>query len=97
MRWGKQERRMCEGCKWGVVSEKERVQNGQLLFADDTAMVASSDERLQRLVDECGVVCKKRKLKMNVGKSKILLCSRERGRAELNVCLNGEVMGEVES
>ena len=50
----------------------------QLLFADDTALVASTEERLQRLVDEFGVVCERRKLNVNVGKSKVLVCIRER-------------------
>jgi len=68
-----------------------------LLFADDTALVASTEERLQRLVDEFGVVCERRKLKVNVGKSKVMVCSREGRRAELNVRLNGEVLEEVES
>ena len=69
----------------------------QLLFADDTALVASTEERLQRLVDEFGVVCERRKLRVNVGKSKVMVCSREGGRAELNVRLNGEVLEEVDS
>ena len=40
----------------------------QLLFADDTALVADSEEKLRRLVSEFGRVCE-RKLKVNVGKS----------------------------
>ena len=69
----------------------------QLLFADDTALVASTEERLQRLVNEFGVVCEKRKLRVNIGKSKVMVCSRQGGRAELNVRLNGEVLEEVET
>ena len=69
----------------------------QLLFADDTAMVASTEERLQRLVEEFGAVCERRKLRVNVGKSKVMVCSRGGGRARLDVRLNGEVLEEVES
>ena len=32
-----------------------------------------------------GVVCGRRKLRVNVGKSKVMVCSREGGRAEMNV------------
>ena len=80
-----------------------RAQNGhewevsQLLFADDTALVAATEEKLQRLVDEFGVVCERRKLKVNVGKSKVMVCSRERQRTELSVSLKGEMLEEVES
>ena len=47
-----------------------------LLFADDTALVADSEERLCRPVGEFGRVCKRRKLRVNVGKSKVMRCSR---------------------
>ena len=38
----------------------------QVLFADDTALVADSEEKLSRLVSEFGRVCEKRKLRVNV-------------------------------
>ena len=75
-----------------------KEQNGcELLFADDTALVASTEERLQRLVNEFGVVCERRKLRVNIGKSKVMVCNRRGGRAELNVRLNGELLEEVET
>ena len=48
----------------------------QLLFADDTALVADAEERLRRLVNEFGRLCERRKMRVNVGKSKVLRCSR---------------------
>ena len=47
-----------------------RFEMNQLLFANDTALVADSEEKLCRLVSEFGRVCERRKLKANVGKSK---------------------------
>ena len=38
----------------------------QLLFADDTALVADSEEKLCKLVSEFGRVCERRKLSVNV-------------------------------
>ena len=52
-----------------------RFEINQLLFADDTALVADSEEKLCRLVSEFGRVCE-RKLRVNVGKSKVMKCSR---------------------
>ncbi len=43
----------------------------QLLFADDTALVAGSEEDLKSLVEEFGRVCARRILRMNVGKNKV--------------------------
>ena len=48
----------------------------QLLFADDTALVADSEEKLCRLVSEFGRVCERKKLRVNEGKSKVMRCSR---------------------
>ena len=48
-----------------------RFKINQLLFADDTTLLADSEEKLCRLVSEFGRVCERRKLKVNVGKSKV--------------------------
>ena len=45
-------------------------QLSQLLFADDTALVADSEAKLCRLVAEFGRVCDRRKLRVNVVKVK---------------------------
>ena len=44
----------------------------QLLFADDTVVVADSEEKLCQVVNEFGRVCKRRKLRVNVSKSKVV-------------------------
>ena len=46
-----------------------RFEINQLLFADDTALVADSEEKLCRLVSESGRVCERRSLRVNIGKS----------------------------
>ena len=38
--------------------------------------MANSEEKLCRLVSEFGRVCERRKLRVNVGKSKVMRCSR---------------------
>ena len=68
----------------------------QLLFADDTVVVADSEEKLCQLVTEFGRVCERRKLRVNVGKSKVMKCTRNGDGARLNVMLNGEVLEEVD-
>ena len=46
-----------------------------LLFAYDTTLVADSDNKLCRLVSELGRICERRKLRVNVGESKVMRCS----------------------
>ncbi len=46
------------------------------LFADYTVLVAESEGDLQRVVNEFCSVCKRRKLKVNAGKSKVMVLER---------------------
>ena len=75
-----------------------RFEINQLLFADDTALVADSEEKLCRFVSEFGKVCERSKLRVNVGKSKVMRCSRY-GNGDrmhvMHVILNGEPLEEV--
>ena len=48
----------------------------QLLFVDDTVVVADSEKKLCQLVTEFGSVCERRKLRVSVGKSKVMRCTR---------------------
>ncbi len=41
------------------------------LYADDTVLLAESERKLQRIVDEFDRVCRMREVKVNAGKSKI--------------------------
>ena len=52
-----------------------RFEINRQLFADDTALVADSEEKLCRLVSEFGRVCEIRKLRFNLGKSQVMRCS----------------------
>ena len=67
-----------------------------MLFAEDTALVADSEDKLCRLVSEFGKVCERRKLRVNVGKSKVMRCSRYGNGDRMNVVLNGDSLEEVD-
>ncbi len=47
-----------------------------MIYADATVLLAESEGMLQRIVDEFDRVCKRRKLKVNVGKSKVMTFER---------------------
>ncbi|WP_435326736.1 reverse transcriptase domain-containing protein, partial [Klebsiella pneumoniae] len=68
----------------------------QLLFADDTALVVDSEETLRQLVEEFGRVCVRRKLMVNVNKSKVMRCSRFVYGRRMNTVLNGELLEDVD-
>ena len=72
-----------------------RFEINQLLFSDDTALLADSEEKLCRMVSEFGRVCERRKLRVNVGKSKIMRCSRYGNGGRMHVILNGEPLEEL--
>ena len=60
-----------------------------MLFAD-------SEEMLCRLVGEIGRACERRKLKVNLGMSKVMRCSRDGNRGRMQVILNREPLEEVD-
>ena len=60
-----------------------------------TALVADSEEKLCRLASEFGRVCNRRKLRVNVGKSKVTRCSRYGNEDRMYVIPNGEPLEEV--
>ena len=55
-----------------------RFDKKQLLFADDTALVADSEEKLCRFVSEFGRVCERIKFRVKLDKSKVRRCLRRR-------------------
>ena len=60
-----------------VGSYEEKWEVSQLLFADDTVLVADSKKKLERFVDEFDWVCRRRKLKVNVAESKAMGSAKE--------------------
>ena len=50
-------------------------------------VVADSERKLCQLVTEFRRVCERRKLRVNVGKSKVMRCTRSENGARLNVML----------
>ena len=63
------------------------IEINKLLFADDTA---------QQTGEYVGRVCKRRKLRVNVGKSNFFSCSRYVNVGQMHVTLNGEPLEEVD-
>ena len=61
----------------------------------DTALVSDPEEKLCRLMSGLSRVCGRRKLRVNVGKSKVMRCSNYGNGGRMHVILNGEPLEEV--
>ena len=57
------------GKGWTAECEWVWFEINQLLFTDDTALVADSEQKMCSMVREFGRAWKRRKLRMNIGKS----------------------------
>ena len=68
-----------------------------LMFADDTVLLGDSEEKLERLVQEFGIVCRRRKLLVNETQSKIIKAVKNGEENEVNISLNNSRMEEVEA
>ena len=66
--------------------------NKELSYADDTVLVADSEEKLVRLVSEFGRVCERTKLHVNVGKNKFMRCFRYVNAGQMGVRQNGKMV-----
>ena len=64
-----------------------------LLYADDLVLRGESEESLRRLVEGFGRVCKRRGLKVNGEKSKVMVVSRE--NVQCRIMLDGEILEQV--
>ena len=73
-----------------------RFEINQLLFVDDAPLVADSEEKLYRLTSEFDRVCERRKLRVNIGKSKGMRCSTYGNGDRMHVILNGDPLEEVD-
>ncbi len=64
------------GARMNVRGVEQPLVSG--LYADDTVLLAESEGMLERIVDEFDRICKRRKLNMNAGKSKVMVFERAR-------------------
>ncbi len=61
------------------------LNRNQLLFADDTALLADSQERLRQPVKKFWMVCERRKSRVYVSRSKVVKCTRKVGERMMNL------------
>ncbi len=64
------------GTEMSIDNAKWKLNN--MLFADDTVLLAESEKDLQKLVNEFSNICVRRKLKVNVGKSKVMVFEKRK-------------------
>jgi ribosomal protein L28 len=68
----------------------------QILYADDTALVADKEIKLQSLATEFGKICERRTFSVNVAKSKLMTVTISENVDNLNITANGVRMEEVQ-
>jgi hypothetical protein len=72
----------------------ERWKVSHLLYADDAVLMGESESELQELVNGFTEVCKRRNLKMNADKCKVMVFERS-GESECEITIDGEVLEVV--
>ena len=70
------------------------VNLNNIRYADDTMLVATTDEVLQNLLDVVNEKGRKFNMEMNVQKTKVLVISRDQN-TRVNLQLNGQVIEQV--
>src|SRR5678816_3772010 len=88
-----------EGMGVELINGNDRREVNMILFADDTALVAKNAEGLRFLVGEFERMCGQKGLKINPGKSKVLVFEEEEReeREGLEVRVGDVVLEEVKT
>ena len=85
----------------GVILQDERRniewEIDWLKFADETVLLGDSEEELERLVQEFGRVCQRRKLSVCEAKTKIMKMGKYVEENEVNISLKRKRSGMVEN
>ena len=68
-----------------------------LRYADDTALMAESEEALQRIVDEVKMKSLEKGMKMNTKKTKTMVISRNTSAPQVSIKVDGETLEQVQS
>src|SRR3981189_2535758 len=83
-----------EGVEEGIRVGGELISD--IRFADDQAMVASSEVGLQRLIDRLNAVSKKHSMKINIKKTKTMVVSRK-GGGKVSIIVEGQRVEQVKT
>ena len=64
-------------------------------YADDTVLIADTEEKLQRLVDRLDEECRGVGLKINIDKTEVMGVTKRKELLEMNVKVSGQTVKQV--
>lgn len=79
----------------GLCINRRNVNNIQ--YADDTVLVADSEEKLQRLVSELQESCERRGFKINCKKTEVMGITKRRERLRVRINVQGKLIKQADS
>ena len=66
-------------------------------YADDTVIIADTEEKLQSLLDRLNVECRAMGLKINIGKTEVMGVTKRKEQLRVNVNIDGQAVKQVRS
>lgn len=80
-----------------LVNSGDRKSNvNKRLFGNDTVLVVDSEAMLKQLVEESETVCRRRKVRVDQCKSKVMKCTKMVDDRKVDVALNGKLLVKIE-
>lgn len=85
----------------GVIKEMENMERGRninnIRYADDTVLLADSEEKLQALVDRMQERCQRKGLKINNRKTETMGVTKRRQRLNVRILIEGRPIKQSET
>ena len=73
------------------------INTNNIRYADDTVLIADTEEKLQRLVDGLNEGCGRYGLKINIGKTEVMGVTKRSEQIPVNISLGGGILKQVRS
>ncbi len=77
----------------GININGERISN--IRYADDTALLAESQEQLQKMITKINNSCKKFGMSLNAKKTKVMIVEKKESREQLKIHVDGTELEQV--
>ena len=77
----------------GIMIGGENINN--LRYADDTVLIATTKENLQKLVDKLNEACNRKGMRININKTEVMVATKKKETVKAEITLERKILKQV--